>query len=95
MAKAKKPKVKVVSNLIIGDTKLDLISIFAHKDMVDMSDEELETRISKLHEFRRLRIPISKKKTPLDLFLQNLNVETARIFLDQMTVQEEKMDTPI
>jgi hypothetical protein len=65
----------------IGDPTYDLIRVFENKDIGQMSDEELELRITNLQKMRLMRFTTAKKTTSLDVILSKITVEKAREIL--------------
>jgi hypothetical protein len=61
---------------------IDLLSIFNQKDMADMDDTELITRLINLQEMRKIHIPKTRKKTAIDKLLNEIDITKARIYLE-------------
>jgi hypothetical protein len=88
----KTPKIKTNTKRDVGDPTYDLIRVFEQRDIGEMSDTELETRIENLQKMRMMRFTTSKKKTALDLILSQITVEKAReiLALNTTSINEDK-----
>jgi hypothetical protein len=60
----------------------DLLSIFEQKDIADMDDTELITRLINLQEMRKIHIAKTRRKTAIDKLLNEIDITKARIYLE-------------
>lgn len=80
-------------NVGLTEPKDDLISIFT-KPITEATTEELHAMLTKLQGFRKIKIGVSKKKSPLDLVLDKLTPENARALLQQLEAADAKKEEP-
>jgi hypothetical protein len=60
----------------------DLLSIFEQKDIVEMDDTELITRLINLQEMRKIHVVKTRRKTAIDKLLHEIDITKARIYLE-------------
>lgn len=83
-------RIKTNTKRDVGDPTYDLIRVFEQKDIGEMSEEEFETRIKNLQAMRLIRVTTAKKKTALDKILRSIDVDRAKLFLQQSEETEAK-----
>lgn len=68
---------------------IDLLTVIT-KPLEECSDEELEQYLIRIRDLRKVRITKKKIKSKLDLVLDNLNIDQARILLAKIKEEESK-----